>query len=100
MTSNKVPVTITYQKPGTQPPVFVAGTFSEPAWQPHEMEHATDEAGEQVFKKEVYAEPGSKVTYKFRLGTGDWWTLKDGEPTVLDSSGNKNHELEVPSLKE
>ncbi|KAK3944672.1 hypothetical protein QBC46DRAFT_337359 [Diplogelasinospora grovesii] len=93
-------ITITYQKPGTQPPIFVAGTFSDPEWEPQEMDYTTDAQGEHVFKKEVLAEPGSKIQYKFRVGTGDWWVLNENTPSVMDSSGFRNNELEVPASKE
>ncbi|KAK0630599.1 hypothetical protein B0T17DRAFT_488716 [Bombardia bombarda] len=101
MTSSSVvaPVTITYRKPGTQPPLYVAGTFSDPPWQPQEMDFTTDSQGEHVFKKKILGKPGSKVHYKFRVGSGDWWVLNDELPTAVDSSGNQNNELEVPSLK-
>lgn len=96
----RVPVVITYYKPGTRPPIFVAGTFSDPPWQPQEMEHTAREDGEHDFKKEVYGEPGSKIQYKFRIGDGDWWVLNGDAPTVRDSAGNTNHVLEVKPLKE
>ncbi len=94
MASTRIPVVITYHKPGTQPPLFVAGTFSDPQWQPHEMEHTVREDGEYNFKKEVHAEPGTKIKYKFRLGDRDW-VLQDDGSTVTDSDGNTNNVLEV-----
>ncbi|KXX79451.1 hypothetical protein MMYC01_203729 [Madurella mycetomatis] len=96
----RIPVVINYYKPGTRPPIFVAGTFSDPPWQPQEMEHTAREDGEHDFKKEVYGEPGSKIQYKFRIGDGDWWVLNGDAPTVMDSAGNTNHVLEVKPLKE
>ncbi|KAK4032602.1 hypothetical protein C8A01DRAFT_40948 [Parachaetomium inaequale] len=100
MASSQIPAVITYHKPGTQPPLYVAGTFSDPPWQPHEMDHTAREDGEYDFKKEVRAEPGSKIQYKFRIGNGDWWVLKDDGPTMTDSSGNTNHVLEVKPQEE
>ncbi|KAH6624934.1 hypothetical protein B0J18DRAFT_429717 [Chaetomium sp. MPI-SDFR-AT-0129] len=100
MASTQVSVVINYYKPGTEPPVFIAGTFSDPPWTPHEMEHNPRSDGEYDFKKEVRGEPGSTVQYKFRIGTGDWWVLKEDEPTVTDDSGNTNHVLEVGVPKE
>lgn len=95
MASTQIPAVITYHKPGTQPPLYVAGTFSDPPWQPFEMDHTTRADGEYDFKKEVRAEPGSKIQYKFCIGDGDWWVLKEDGPTTMDSSGIKNHVLEV-----
>jgi hypothetical protein len=100
MTSTQIPVAITYHRPGTHPPLYIAGTFSNPPWQPYEMDHTTREDGEYDFRKEVYGEPGSEIQYKFRIGNGDWWVLKDDGPTVTDSSGNTNHVLEVKSEQE
>lgn len=94
MASTQVPVFITYHKPGTEPPLYVAGTFSNPPWQPCEMDHITRADGEYHFKKEVRGEPGSEIQYKFRINDGDW-VLKDDGPTTTDSSGNTNHVLEV-----
>ncbi|KAK3692936.1 hypothetical protein B0T22DRAFT_436155 [Podospora appendiculata] len=97
MASPKVAATITYQKPGTQPPLFVAGTFSDPPWEAYEMDYTTDANGEHIFNKEIWGKPGSKVHYKFRVGTGDWWVLNDDDtPTATDAMGNRNHELQVP----
>jgi hypothetical protein len=63
------------------------------------MDHTAREDGEHYFKKEVYAEPGSKIEYKFRIGDGDLWVLDENTPTVMDSSGNTNHVLEVKPPK-
>ncbi|EAQ90919.1 hypothetical protein CHGG_02854 [Chaetomium globosum CBS 148.51] len=100
MTSTQIPVVITYHRPGTHPPLYIAGTFSNPPWQPYEMDHTVREDGEYDFKKEVHGEPGSKIQYKFRIGNGDWWVLKDDGPTVTDGSGNTNHVLEVKADQE
>jgi hypothetical protein len=69
-------ILLTYRKAGTQPPVFVAGTFSDPAWQPIEMSPLAD-GGEYTFEKVVSVDAGTEVQYKFRLGTGDWWICDD-----------------------
>lgn len=100
MAATGIPVVITYHKPGTRPPIYVAGTFSDPPWQPLEMEHTMREDGEHEFKKEVYGEAGSTIQYKFRVGEGDWWVLDGETPTVTDNAGNTNHILEVKPLKE
>ena len=95
MASTQVPIVITYYKPGTEPPVYIAGTFSEPLWHPYEMEHKSRGDGEYDFEKEIRGEPGSRIQYKFRIGTGNWWVLKEDGPTTTDGSGNTNHVLEV-----
>lgn len=91
--------TITYHKPGTRPPLYVAGTFSDPPWQPQEMDHTARDDGEYDFRKEIHVEPGSTIQYKFRVGDGEW-VLKDDGPTTTDSSGNLNNVLVVESQEE
>lgn len=100
MASSKGTAKITYYKPGTQPPIYVAGTFSSPPWIAHEMDYTTDNDGEHTFVREITGEPGSKIQFKFRIGPGDWWVLHEGLPTVEDSAGNLNHELELQALAE
>lgn len=94
-----IPAFITYQRPNTRPPIFVAGTYSDPPWQPEEMEYTTNAEGHHVFRKEVFAKPGSKIQYKFRVGTGNWWAVDECSHTVRDSSGNQNNEMEMHSHK-
>lgn len=81
MAPRQVPVTITYRKPGTSPPVFVAGSFSDPAWRPHEMTPVVNDQGEYVFERVVEASEGTEIQYKFRVGPGDWWALNDDAET-------------------
>ncbi|KAK3996022.1 hypothetical protein QBC44DRAFT_5492 [Cladorrhinum sp. PSN332] len=94
MASETIPAVITYTKPGTVPPVFVAGTFSDPPWQPHEMDSFLQDDGEHIFRKPIQGKLGDKVQYKFRIGQGDWWVLREGDPIITDESGNVNHQLE------
>lgn len=68
-------VTITYSKPGTVSPVFVAGSFSSPPWEPHQL-HQEGEESSGTFSKTFVIDPGT-YQYKFRLGTGDWWVLDE-----------------------
>jgi hypothetical protein len=82
MASKPVSVTVRYFKPGTQPPVFVAGSFSDPEWQPQEMQHNL-KGGEFEYYKEVHIEAGKKYQFKFRIGNGDWWVLDDEFPTGM-----------------
>jgi len=74
-------VTLKYAKPGTKPPVYLAGSFSNPQWIPLPMEwHATNN-DEYEFYKEVTVHEGQEYQYKFRIGEGDWWILNDDSPT-------------------
>ncbi|KAI5465759.1 hypothetical protein BGZ63DRAFT_420306 [Mariannaea sp. PMI_226] len=92
----KVPFTITYKKPGTTPPLYLAGSFSDPQWQPKEMEYNSDKDGEYVFQSQVAVETGKNYQFKLRLGQGDWWVLSEDYPTATDASGNRNNILSVP----
>lgn len=114
MAMSKVPFTINYKKHGTLPPIYVAGSFSEPEWQPQEMEHSIDENGEHNFTAQVMVEPEKEYQFKFRAGSTDWWFLDeehtigtidelpsyedDEELTnvVTDDSGNQNNLLIAP----
>jgi hypothetical protein len=75
-----VSVTVKYFKPGTQPPIYVAGSFSQPEWQPQEMEHTINGDNEYEFHKAVEVEAGKEYQYKFRIGPGDWWILDEESP--------------------
>jgi len=87
MENEQISVTITYRKEGTQPPLYIAGSFSEPPWNPQEMDHHIDESGERVFEKVIAAKKGSTLQYKFRLGPGDWWILDEDMPTGKHQRG-------------
>jgi hypothetical protein len=81
MAPKKTLVTITYTHPGTQPPIYLAGTFSEPPWYPQEMDFTTEQENEHRFYKEVMVDEGGLFQYKFRIGTGDWWVLDEKAST-------------------
>lgn len=72
---------IKLSKSGVQPPVYIAGSFSDPAWLPQEMEYRIDRNGEYEYFKDAPAEDGKEYQYKFRLGPGDWWILDEESPT-------------------
>ncbi|KAI1102849.1 hypothetical protein F4804DRAFT_342938 [Jackrogersella minutella] len=95
MPRRKVPITFTYQKNGTNPPIYVAGSFSNPPWQPQEMDVSIDQHGGHLFTKQVMVDDGSEIQYKFRIGPGDWWALDESADTVSDGCGNTNNVLRV-----
>ncbi|KAI0024763.1 hypothetical protein F4780DRAFT_768715 [Xylariomycetidae sp. FL0641] len=103
MASRKVSATLTYHQPGTNPPVYVAGSFSDPPWQPLEMECTRNDEGEDLFTKEIMVDAGSEIQYKYRIGP-DWWTLDPNAETVSDEQGNTNNILraqtEEPELEQ
>ena len=84
-------VLIEYKNLGLQPPVFVAGSFTTPAWQAVEldavargendnMDPGSIEAKERLFCKR-FDIPEGRWQYKFRLGHGDWWVC-DGNKEI------------------
>lgn len=77
MASKKAVVAIKYSKAGTQPPIYIAGSFSVPEWQPEEMQYTTDGSKEHTFFTEIEVEEGKEYQYKFRVGPGDWWVLDE-----------------------
>ncbi|EXJ64657.1 hypothetical protein A1O7_00995 [Cladophialophora yegresii CBS 114405] len=90
-----VSTTITFDKDHVQPPVFVAGGFTE--WAPVEMTCETTEANgslKHVFSYRTELEPG-EYQYKFRLGPGDWWVLDESAQKATDELGNVNNVLSV-----
>lgn len=81
------PVTITFDSPGACPPVYVAGSFTVPEWQPHELEYSiVRREGDDTHDKPSYTFfrtfniPEGTFQYKFRLGhKGDWWVCNRNE---------------------
>ncbi|KAI9723428.1 MAG: hypothetical protein M1812_001312 [Candelaria pacifica] len=97
----KYAVTINYTHPGTQPPIYVAGTFTTPPWEPHELHHTAIKSEgrgiqdrEYEFHKEFEVEKG-RWQYKLRAGLGDWWMLDEQAVIVTDDVGNRNNLLVV-----
>ncbi|KAI8947660.1 hypothetical protein F4801DRAFT_592441 [Xylaria longipes] len=97
MSSRKVPLTFTFRRHGAHPPLFVAGSFSDPPWQPLEMDASIDQHGNLIFTKQVMVNESSEVQYKFRHASGDWWALDPDAETVTDEHGNVNSLLLSPS---
>lgn len=88
-------MTVRYSKPGTLPPIYLAGSFSEPAWQPQEMEYTAHGDNEYEYHKDVQLEEGVEYQYKFRIGEGDWWILNEDAPTgTCSEQSNSIHLLE------
>ncbi|KAI1302628.1 hypothetical protein F5Y03DRAFT_396386 [Xylaria venustula] len=97
--SNEFPVTFTFHRRGVHPPLFVAGTFSDPPWQAQEMDASIDQHGDYVFTKRAMVKECSEIQYKFRHGSGDWWALDPDADTATDGQGNVNSLLYSPTIK-
>jgi hypothetical protein len=76
--SSKEDVNVTYTHGGTQPPIYLAGTFN--GWSPQEMDFTIADDGEYHFSKKLQVEAGQEYQYKFRVGPGDWWVLDEDAP--------------------
>ncbi|KAI0542277.1 hypothetical protein GGR58DRAFT_302509 [Xylaria digitata] len=96
---SQVPVTFTFHRRGVHPPLFVAGSFSNPPWQPHEMDASIDQHGDFIFTKQIMVDECSEIQYKFRHASGDWWALDPDADTVTDEHGNVNSLLYSPTIK-
>ncbi|RSL44545.1 hypothetical protein CEP51_016207 [Fusarium floridanum] len=94
--SPKITSTITYRKPGTAPPIFLAGSFSDPQWELQEMEYTTGEDGEHTFRSKVTVEAHQDYQFKLRIGHGDWWVLAENYPTGELHRIHHNNLLNVP----
>jgi hypothetical protein len=82
-------VTISIHRPSDTPSVFIAGTFSDPAWEPLELTPKVAEAAEEdsdnksagyVFSREFQI-PQGKYQYRFRLDEADSWFHDDKTET-------------------
>lgn len=79
--TSKTPFTVTYKKPGTSPPIFIAGSFSDPPWELHEMDCTTNQDGEHTFQSKLMLEPDQDYQFKLRIGHDNWWVLAENYPT-------------------
>ncbi|RKF76721.1 putative pt repeat family protein [Golovinomyces cichoracearum] len=85
---------ISFSPKGAKPPVFIAGTFTNPPWQQLEMQSIElENSGEYRHEIRLDIFKGQDYQYKFRLGKGDWWDLNEEEPIVVDAAGNHNNLL-------
>lgn len=72
---------ISFSPKGAKPPVFIAGTFTNPPWQQLEMQSIElENSGEYRHEIRLDIPKGQDYQYKFRLGKGDWWDLNEEEP--------------------
>ena len=81
LATDSLPVEVTYDRPGTTPPIFVAGSFTDPAWDAVELEYQQSD-GQFKFFRTFDIKPGTHQ-YKLRLGHGDWWICDDTRETGL-----------------
>ncbi|KAL8900522.1 MAG: hypothetical protein Q9192_001012 [Flavoplaca navasiana] len=115
------PVEIRFVSQGAQPPIYVAGSFTRPEWQPYELDCSivetdgtTSTSGTSFVFHRTFDLPQGTYQYKFRLGhSGDWWVCDHGtdigtsvqqtlstyilliSDIVTDALGNQNNCLVV-----
>ncbi|KAI0426013.1 hypothetical protein F5Y09DRAFT_334489 [Xylaria sp. FL1042] len=95
---SKVPVTFAFHRKGVHPPLFITGSFSNPPWQPLEMDAFIDQHGDYIFTKRAIVDECSEIQYKFRHASGDWWALDPDADTTTDDLGNVNSLLYSPNI--
>lgn len=91
MASPENPFTVTYSKPGVKPPVYLAGTFSNPPWLPQQMQSTRTADDEYLFSLEVQVVAGREYEIKFRIGEGNWWVYDEDKPV-----GTTNRRIPFP----
>ncbi|KAG6035527.1 hypothetical protein E4U19_004394 [Claviceps sp. Clav32 group G5] len=96
MSADKSTVTLIYRKTGLAAPLFVAGSFTNPAWECQEMHSVANEAGEHRFTVQVPVEPGKEYRYRFRVSGDDSWFVDERRSTALNSLGQNCNTLRVP----
>ncbi|ATY60898.1 hypothetical protein CCM_02610 [Cordyceps militaris CM01] len=89
-----IPYTITYSAP-CQGPLFIAGTFSQPAWLLQEMHPSTPSGKTNTYSICVMVEPGKEYQYRFRQGRDGPWAVDDQKPIVKSALGTKSNILRV-----
>lgn len=74
----KEPVTIAITRPTDSSPLFVAGTFSDPQWEPLELgaKPIPSSTTESLFSRDVEVVPG-QYRYQFREGEDGTWFHDD-----------------------
>lgn len=99
MSANKPTVSITFEKQGIKPPVYLAGSFSVPPWQPTPMQYAVGQDNEYHFHAKVDVDKGGEYQYKFRVGEGDW-ILDKASPIGMSFDGYATAHIRVGASKQ
>ena len=98
--NEKKSVRITLLDSGLTPPVFILASFTSPAWEPHEMNHAGVEEvvrDNPKLRRAVYTfwrrfdiDPGV-WKYRFRVGLRNW--------LIFDHKAEAGREFDTQTLK-
>ncbi|WEW61162.1 hypothetical protein PRK78_006652 [Emydomyces testavorans] len=97
--ASKQSVKIAIQRPTSTPAVFLVASFTEPAWEPIELEAkpvtSTDGTSESYEFSKTFDIAEGKYEYRFRLGSDDTWFCRTDALTSADEHGNMNNILLV-----
>lgn len=83
--SSKIRATITFHGQPVESSIFVAGTFTHPAWDLQEMDCNTLDGTDAYFTKDIVTEQGREYYYRFKLGREGEWTV-DGTKPIGDQN--------------
>ncbi|KAM3506428.1 hypothetical protein MY10362_002356 [Beauveria mimosiformis] len=86
---------ITYNAPCEGGAVFIAGTFSKPAWLLQEMQRSALSGNSNTHSISVMVEPGKEYQYRFKLGREGRWAVDEQKPIVKSVLGTKSNILRV-----
>jgi hypothetical protein len=104
MSDQRQIVRVTYRQPGTKPPIYLAGSFTSPPWEPRELQYvkkvsgSDEKAAEEAEDADLEFFGEFKVgegqyQYKFRIGHGDWWVCDESVETGKLPTGSEDHTL-------
>ncbi|KAL7798414.1 P-loop containing nucleoside triphosphate hydrolase protein [Trichoderma ceciliae] len=95
MSSTALPYTLTYRNPGAEPPIFLAGNFTDAEWGLQEMSFSREDGGEYVFESRILVELGREYQFKFKAGKDGPWVLDESRTTATDEMGDRNNVLKL-----
>lgn len=78
--SPNIPVKISFHGQEADAKVFIASTFTKPAWELLEMEANTLDGSDAYFTKTFHPKQGKDYYYRFRIGKDGEWTVDESKP--------------------
>lgn len=103
-TTGKQSVRITLRHSGLHPPIYILASFTDPPWEPHEMNYGQESMPdtrnpgmllwEHMFWRRFDISPGI-WKYKYRVGQYNWIIYDAQAEKEIDSSGEEYNVLRV-----
>ncbi|CEJ89303.1 hypothetical protein VHEMI05153 [[Torrubiella] hemipterigena] len=87
--SPNIPVKISFHGQEADAKVFIASTFTKPAWELLEMEANTLDGSDAYFTKTFHPKQGKDYYYRFRIGRDGEWTVDESKPIGADDNGHR-----------